>query len=167
MVTADARLPRAASDEHPDPFWAIRGGGDNSGAVTAFEFAPHEDGPVVQFGMFFWGLDQGPAGLRLIREIVGGMPAGINAVAGAVNAPPAPFVPGQHHVAPGYVLLPTVFGSPKECERSSPRSTAACRRRSTWSPRCPMSSWGSCSTRPTPGFAGTPRRQDLLAAKTY
>ena len=29
---------------------------------------------------------------------------------GAVNAPPAPFVPEQHHFAPGYVLLLTGFG---------------------------------------------------------
>ena len=45
------------------------------------------------------------------------MPPEINAVAGAVNAPPAPFVPPEHHFAPGYVLLLTGFGSGPEHAR--------------------------------------------------
>ena len=42
------------------------------------------------------------------------MPPGINAVIGALNAPPAPFVPPQHQFAPGYVLLLTGFGSAEQ-----------------------------------------------------
>jgi hypothetical protein len=38
----------------------------------------------------------------------------INAVVGALNAPPAPFVPEQHHLRPGYVLLLTGFGADDE-----------------------------------------------------
>lgn len=114
VVTADGRVLRAAADEHPDLFWAIRGGGGNFGVVTSFEFRLHEAGPMVQFGLFFWGLDQGPEALRLIREIVAAMPPDINAVFGGMNAPPAPFVPEQHHFAPGYVLLVTGFGSEPE-----------------------------------------------------
>ncbi len=114
VVTADGRVLRAAAAEHPDLFWAIRGGGGNFGIVTQFEFALHEVGPMVQFGMFFWGLDQGAEAMRLAREVVASMPAGINAVLAAVNAPPAPFVPEQHHFAPGYALLLTGFGSAQE-----------------------------------------------------
>jgi FAD/FMN-containing dehydrogenase len=69
VVTADARVLRAAADEHPDLFWAIRGGGGNFGVVTCFEFELHEVDPMVQFGMFFWPVDQGPEVLRLTREI--------------------------------------------------------------------------------------------------
>ncbi len=114
VVTADGRVLRAAADEHPDLFWAIRGGGGNFGVVTSFEFALHEVDPVVQFGLFFWPLDQGPQALRLAREITAAMPGEINAVAGALNAPPAPFVPEQHHFAPGYGLVLTGFGSASE-----------------------------------------------------
>jgi hypothetical protein len=38
--------------------------------------------------------------LPLAREITAAMPPDINAVFG-LNAPPAPFVPGQRHFAPG------------------------------------------------------------------
>lgn len=41
VVTADGALVRASTDEHPDLFWALRGGGGNVGIVTAFEFAAH------------------------------------------------------------------------------------------------------------------------------
>lgn len=114
VVTADGRVLRAAEDEHPDLFWALRGGGGNFGVVTSFEFRLHEIDPMVQFGLFFWSLDQGPEALRLAREITAAMPPDINAVFGGLNAPPAPFVPEQHHFAPGYVLLLTGFGSAQE-----------------------------------------------------
>jgi FAD/FMN-containing dehydrogenase len=117
VVTADGRVLRAAADEHPDLFWAIRGGGGNFGVVTSFEFALHEVDPVVQFGLFFWPLDQGLQALRLAREITAAMPDEINAVAAALNAPPAPFVPEQYHFAPGYALVLTGFGSTAEHAR--------------------------------------------------
>jgi len=114
VVTADGRVLRAAADEHPGLFWAIRGGGGNFGVVTSFEFELHEVGPDVQFALFFWGLDQGSRALRLARDITAALPADINAVLAAVNAPPAPFVPVQHHFAPGYALLVTGFGPERE-----------------------------------------------------
>jgi hypothetical protein len=117
VVTADRRVLRASAGEHPDLFWAIRGGGGNFGVVTSFEFALHELDPIVQFGLFFWPLDQGGEALRLAREITRAMPPEINAVVGAVNAPPAPFVPEEHHFTPGYALLLTGFGSGPEHAR--------------------------------------------------
>ncbi|WP_327002134.1 FAD-binding oxidoreductase [Dactylosporangium sp. NBC_01737] len=41
VVTAAGDVVRAKAGEHPDLFWAIRGGGGNFGIVTAFEFAAH------------------------------------------------------------------------------------------------------------------------------
>ena len=60
IVVADGRILQVDDQRHPDLFWAIRGGGGNFGVVTEFEFRLHEVGPMVQFGLFFWGLDQGP-----------------------------------------------------------------------------------------------------------
>ncbi|HEU5416872.1 MAG TPA: FAD-binding oxidoreductase [Streptosporangiaceae bacterium] len=111
VVTADGRTQRASATENPDLFWGIRGGGGNFGVVTNFEFQLHQVDPTVQFGLFFWPIDQGPQALRLAAEIVGSLPDDVSAIIGAVNAPPAPFVPQEHHFQPGYVLLLTGFGA--------------------------------------------------------
>ncbi len=47
VVTAAGELKRASTDENPDLFWAIRGGGGNFGVVTSFEFRLHKVGPEV------------------------------------------------------------------------------------------------------------------------
>jgi FAD binding domain-containing protein/berberine-like enzyme len=41
LVTAEGEVPRASADEHPDLFWALRGGGGNFGIVTSFEYRLH------------------------------------------------------------------------------------------------------------------------------
>jgi hypothetical protein len=110
VVTADGRIRRAAADENPDLFWAIRGGGGNFGVVTEFEFRLHEVGPIVQFGLLFWGLEQGPDVLRLAREIIATLPQELNILIAGLNAPPAPFVPQEHHLRAGYALVVAGFG---------------------------------------------------------
>ena len=57
-----ARCVRASATEHPDLFWALRGGGGNFGVVTEFEFRLHQVGPIVQFGLLFWRAGPGPRG---------------------------------------------------------------------------------------------------------
>ena len=53
VVLADGGFVTASDDEHPDLFWALRGGGGNFGVVTSFLFQAH---PVsmVYAGPIFW-----------------------------------------------------------------------------------------------------------------
>lgn len=115
IVLADGSILRVDDDHEPDLFWAIRGGGGNFGVVTDFEFQLHEVGPMLQFGLFFWGLEQGEEALRLIRELFVDLPLSLNAMPIlGLTAPPAPFVPAEHHFATGYALLLAGFGDPAE-----------------------------------------------------
>ena len=45
VVTATGEVIRASATDHPDLFWAIRGGGGNFGVVARFEFQLHPVSP--------------------------------------------------------------------------------------------------------------------------
>ena len=115
MVTAGSRIVRASKDENPELFWALRGGGGNFGVVTSFEFALHEVGPIVNLGLFFFGLENGPDALRFGRDYIRTLPAEATGfLAIGLSAPPAPFVPPEFHLRPGHALLVASFGSPEQ-----------------------------------------------------
>ncbi len=114
VVTADSLTVRASADENSDLFWALRGGGGNFGVVTSFEFALHEVGPLVNLGLFFWGLDRGTEALRFSRDFLAKLPVDATGfLAVALSAPPAPFVPERYHFLPGHALLVVGLGSPE------------------------------------------------------
>ena len=112
VVTADGEARSASETENPDLFWAIRGGGGNFGVVTEFEFALHEVGPMIQFGLLFWSLDDGAAMMRRARDVMDTLPEDVNLMVAALNAPPAPFVPEQHQLQPGYAVIVVGTGDP-------------------------------------------------------
>jgi len=114
IVTADGKIRRASADEEPDLYWAVRGGGGNFGVVTEFEFRLHPVGPMVDFGLLFWPIAQAPDVLRLARELFASMSIETNIIVAGLNAPPEPFVPAEHHGAPGIALVITGFGSDGE-----------------------------------------------------
>jgi FAD/FMN-containing dehydrogenase len=96
VVTADGQVRTASATEHPDLFWALRGGGGNFGVVTSFEFQLH---PVndVYVGLFFYELDQAANLLRFYREFIKDAPESYGAFPAFQIAPPLPFIPANRH----------------------------------------------------------------------
>ena len=62
VVTADGRILTASENEHPELFWATRGGGGNFGVATRFELALHPIGPTVLAGMLLYPARDGRRG---------------------------------------------------------------------------------------------------------
>ncbi|GAB3940405.1 FAD-binding oxidoreductase [Kribbella albertanoniae] len=67
VVTADGRMVTATAEQHPDLFWAIRGGTGNFGIVTSLEFRLY---PVrqVHAGIVYYGIDRAAEILRRYRD---------------------------------------------------------------------------------------------------
>jgi FAD/FMN-containing dehydrogenase len=54
VVLASGELVTASAEEHPDLFWALRGGGGNFGVVVDFTFQAHPVGPEVALATVFY-----------------------------------------------------------------------------------------------------------------
>jgi FAD/FMN-containing dehydrogenase len=87
IVTADGRVLQASDTEHPDLFWALRGGGGNFGIVTMFEYRLHSIGPIVTGGIVAYTFDRAPDVLRLYRDLVREAPDELTIDAGLLHAP--------------------------------------------------------------------------------
>ena len=69
VVTADGEIVGASAGDHPDLFWALRGGGGNFGIVGSFRFALHPVGPTVMAGPVFWAAEDTADVLRFYRRV--------------------------------------------------------------------------------------------------
>jgi FAD/FMN-containing dehydrogenase len=99
MVLASGETVRASANEHPDLFWAIRGGGGNFGVVTSFLFRLHKVGTVIG-GPTFWRADQGAEVLRAYREFLPSAPRELGGFFAYHIVPPAPPFPEAVHLQP-------------------------------------------------------------------
>jgi FAD/FMN-containing dehydrogenase len=97
LVLADGTPVRASPEEHPDLFWAIRGGGGNFGVVTSFQFALHPVSTVVA-GPTFWPLEQAEQVIRAYREFLPASPRELNGFLALLTVPPAAPFPEELHL---------------------------------------------------------------------
>jgi len=70
LITADAEFVTASTDEHPDLFSGLRGGGGNFGVVTSFDCRLHPLDPIVLAGVLAWPMAEASAVLRFFRDFV-------------------------------------------------------------------------------------------------
>lgn len=97
LVTAAGEALTASEDDHPDLFWAVRGGGGNFGVVTWFEFELQEVGPEVLFGPTVYRYGDAPDVLRHYREFARQTPRECCIWVDSLIAPPLPFLPEEAH----------------------------------------------------------------------
>jgi FAD/FMN-containing dehydrogenase len=87
IVTADSELITASVDEHPDLFWALKGGSGNFGVVTSITYRLHPVGTVIS-GMLLHPLARGREVLRFYRDfLAAGLPDELIVYAAAVTSP--------------------------------------------------------------------------------
>ena len=111
VVTADGKLLRSSEGEHPDLFWALRGGGGNFGVVTSFEFRLHPIGPTVLAGPILWDAADAGEVLRFYRDFVRNAPDELGTVVRFGAAPPLPVIPEALHWRP-VILIGTCYAGP-------------------------------------------------------
>ena len=86
VVTADGHVLHASAEEHPDLFWALRGGSGNFGVVTSFELALHPV-PQVLGGLLIHPFARAAEVLRFYREVAASAPDELTVYAALLTPP--------------------------------------------------------------------------------
>lgn len=100
IVTADGEVRTASATEHPDLFWAVRGGGRGIGVVTAMEFATRPLGPQVASALVLYPIEQAAEVLDAWRALVPTLPETVSPEFALWSVPPDPELPVEMHGAP-------------------------------------------------------------------
>jgi FAD/FMN-containing dehydrogenase len=117
VVTATGEVVRASATEHPDLFWALRGGGGNFGVVTRFEFRLHPVGPELLSGLIVYPFSAAKSVLQQYRDFMAKAPDELSVWTVLRQAPPLPFLPKEVHGKEVVVLALLYVGDPKQGEQ--------------------------------------------------
>ncbi len=115
MVLADGSLVTANAHEHPDLFWAVRGGGGNFGVVTSFLFQGHPVETIIG-GPTLWELEQTPEVMRWYRDFIVNAPEDLNGFFALMTVPPGPPFPEHLHLKKVCGVVWCYIGPPEEAE---------------------------------------------------
>jgi hypothetical protein len=69
---------------------------------------------MSNLGLFFWRAEDAREPLRFARDHLFRLPPGMGAIVLGISAPPAPFVPAEHHGLPGFAVAVAGWGSGAE-----------------------------------------------------
>jgi FAD/FMN-containing dehydrogenase len=116
VVTAAGEVVRASATEHPELFWALRGGGGNFGVVTRFTFRLHPVGPDVLSGLIVYPIAEAKSVLQQYREFAAQAPDDLTVWAVLRQAPPLPFLPPAVHGQGILALALCYAGDPAQGE---------------------------------------------------
>ena len=87
VVLASGELVHASTEENPDLFWAIRGGGGNFGVMTSFEYQLHPVGPMIVGGLVVHPFARAAEVLEFYADFMRKAPDALTAAAVLMTAP--------------------------------------------------------------------------------
>jgi FAD binding domain/Berberine and berberine like len=117
VVLADGSQVYASETDHPDLFWALRGGGGNFGVVTTFEFRTHPIPPALMFGPTFWPIEQTGEVMKWWSEFIPNAPREVNGFFAMLTVPPVDLFPEELHMRKVCGVVWTVVGSEGDASR--------------------------------------------------
>jgi FAD/FMN-containing dehydrogenase len=92
LVTSSGEVVTASEGEHPDLFWALRGGGGNFGVASSFQYRLHPLGQVFG-GLVAHPFDAAGEVLRFYRDFIATAPDELAVLGALVHAPDGSGVP--------------------------------------------------------------------------
>ena len=95
MVLADGSFVTVNANQHPDLFWAIRGGGGNFGIVTSFKFQAHPVKTVIG-GPTLWPIEKTEKIMEWYHEFLNSAPDELNGFITTMIIPGPPFPEHLH-----------------------------------------------------------------------
>jgi FAD/FMN-containing dehydrogenase len=111
LVTADGEFKRVDSDNDPDLFWALRGGGGGFAVVTAIEFRLLSYTHAYA-GILWWPVERATEILRAWRAWTNMVPDELTSVGRIMQFPPFEFVPEPVR-GKSFVLVEAIFCGPE------------------------------------------------------
>ena len=118
LVLADGRFLTASPREHPDLFWAIRGGGGNFGVITSFLFQAHPVSMVYAGPVFWDAAKHGKAVMQAYRDFLPTAPEELGAFVGLKTVPSTEPFPKEHWGKRAVAVIGSFNGSKADGERA-------------------------------------------------
>jgi FAD/FMN-containing dehydrogenase len=119
VVLADGTKVSASSHEHPNLYWALRGGGGNFGVVTSFEFRLHELGPEVFALNVAYPVEDARRVLTAWRDAVADAPDELTTAGLVWSLPMSDELPEELRGLPYVGVAGLWAGDPAEGERAA------------------------------------------------
>ncbi len=111
VTLADGTTVRASETDHPDLFWALRGGGGNFGIVTSFTFRLHPVANVV-CGPTAWPVSATSDVLSWFREFMPSQDEDLYGFFATMTVPPVEAFPEPFHLHKVCAVVWCYLGDP-------------------------------------------------------
>jgi FAD/FMN-containing dehydrogenase len=115
VVLADGRVVTASESEHPDLFWALRGGGGNFGVVTSFTFRLHPVHTVI-CGPTAWPVSATADILGWFRDFIPAQDEDLYGFFATMTVPPAAPFPDAFHLQKACSVVWCYSGDPARAD---------------------------------------------------